>query len=142
MSGDEQLIVTLPAADATLEAECAVEAGRTQCFHHAVTLAATLANDDNPPLFLDTPFFAFGQVVRCHQHCIDDVSGFESGLVTDIDYRRSPVDHAHGFGGRDLQQHAGTQLQFNGDDRDSHEQRRPDQKRVSRYKLKKSVHSA
>src|SRR5690606_18812167 len=95
LAGDERLAVTLPAADAALEAERTVKPGGAQGLHRTVALAAILADHDHPALFLDAHFPAFGQFFRFHMHGLDDMPGLQARPVADIDHRCPPVDPAH-----------------------------------------------
>ncbi|MDQ1302220.1 MAG: hypothetical protein QG595_203 [Pseudomonadota bacterium] len=142
LAGHERLTVTLPAADATLETEGAVETGCPQRLYGTVTRAAILTDHQHPALLLDAPFLAFGQISRRHVHGFDDMPCIEAGLVADVDHRRAPVDHAHRLYSRYLQQGPCAKLYFNRNDRDRHEQCRHHQKRVGGYEFEESVHSA
>jgi hypothetical protein len=142
LAGDERLTVPLPAADTTLQAEGTVETGCAQRLHGTVTRASILADHQYPPLLLDASFLAFGQLGRLHVYSLDDMPSVEAGLVAYIDHRRAPVDHAHGFRSRYLQQGPGAKLYFHRNDRKGHEQCCRDQKRIGGYEFEESVHGA
>lgn len=75
-------------------------------------------------------------------HGFDDMPCIEAGLVADVDHRRAPVDHAHRFCSRYLQQGPCAQLYLDCNHCDRHQQYGRYQKRVGGYEFEESVHGA